>query len=433
MKQFEELLRNDIEKTIGFRIVSTTEARALLSLLLETDITTVSLSTIRRFWGLIPKRKASKNTVNTLSIFLGYKSFYDYIKHKNRFDHLYTDIKIQQLKHKDSLSANDFKFIESLYYKYGQINFIMSLFEHAILLEKWNYIEQLFDDSQNKLLQLKDHRNTFIVGFAYQVSIYLNSIPTPLFEKIITKLLKIKNFKINAIYIYIDIININYRYGKILEIIKSHTNETQEKLFLRLILNLRTFLNGNKPEIFEIPDTQLSCMPDVLKGRYYGFQILCSQEHNDKKRAAHYLKLFKSKITPQTYIRNYLHEFIHHLLLAKRFDMLDEIIKEFYDIITDEYYTHSNLDLFIININEIIYNLKSDNYRIAKRLFINLNKEKISFGSHWDYYLVFYHIMGYHISKESEDKKQHQLAYCNFAKTSKFKRFDKQYLINYLD
>lgn len=432
MKALHKKIKIDIEKKIGFKISSTTEARNLLNLLLENEIFDLSLSTIRRFWGLLPDRKPHEKTLNALATFLGYKTYLDYVTSKNRFEQLFIDEKIQRLKHKDDLSNSDFKFIESLYLKSGHTNFVVSLFEHAVMFNKWRYIEQLFDESQNKLLVIKDHRNSFLMGFSYQVSIFLNSIPASTFNKIIGRLLSIDGFKTHVIYIYIDIININKRYGNILERIHSKTCKSEEKIFLNLILSLRSFLSGRKPTSFKVPLKEIETLPDILKGRYYGYQILYYTECDNNEKAISYFKKFKNNVTPDTYIINYLHEFINHLIFAKKFDMIDEIITEFYDAIMDDYNTHSYLVIFIVDMNEVIFYLRNNNIKKAYRLFCNLDLEKIKYGSNCDYYLIFYHILGYHIYDSSKIKGHHKSEYHKLSTNAKFKRFDDAYLETFI-
>ncbi|WP_439152890.1 hypothetical protein [Winogradskyella sp.] len=432
MKVLYKKIKIDIEKKIGFKISSTTEARTLLNLLLENEIFDLSLSTIRRFWGLLPDRKPHEKTLNALAAFLGYKTYLDYVTSKNRFEQLFIDEKIQRLKHKDDLSNSDFKFIESLYHKSGHANFVVSLFEHAVMFNKWRYIEQLFDASQHKLLVIKDHRNSFLMGFSYQVSIFLNSIPALTFNKIIDSLLSVDGFKTHVVYIYIDIININKRYGNILERINSKTCKSEEKIFLNLILSLGSFLSGRKPKFFKATLREIETLPDILKGRYYGYQILYYTECGNNEKAIYYFKKFKSDMNQDTYIINYLHEFINHLIFSKRFDMIDEIITEFYDAIMDDYNIHSYLVIFIVNINEVIFYLRNNNLKKAYRLFCNLDLEKIKYGSICDYYLIFYHILGYHIHGNFNIKNNHKSEYHKLSTNAKFQRFDDTYLETFI-
>lgn len=144
----------------------------------------------------------------------------------------------------------------------------------------------------------------------------------------------------------------------------------------------------------------------------------------------HIFSKFKSNIGSDTYIRDYLHEFIHHLMLAKRFEMLDEIITRFYETLMDEYNTHSYLDEFIINLNEIIFKISINDTKSAEKLFLWLDTDKIIFGSYCDYYLIYYHIVGYHISN-SLHKNQHKLSYDKITSAAQFKRLDRSYLFDY--
>ena len=428
MDVFQEKLKIDIEREIGFKILSTTEAKVLNDLLLENHIYDLSLSTIRRFWGLIPNRKPNQKTLNALSMFLGYKTFLDYVTYKNRFEQLYLDEKFQRLKSKDSLSMGDLNFIEFVYLNTGHVYFFVSLFENAVLLKKWNYVEQLLDDSYNKLLVQKDHRNSFLMKFSYLVVVFLNSLPTLLFNTIIDRLLSIEGFKTYVVYIYIDILNINKRYGTMLSRVDLDKCKFEEKIFLELILNLKSFLNKQKIDSFQIPRESLDTLPDILKGRYYGYQILYYSESGDDDKVGYYFNKFKNGISRDTYIINYVHEFLYHLIFAKRFKMIDEIVTEFYDTIMDDQNIHSYLFIFIININEVIFCLLNDNKQKAERLFSQLDLDKIQYGSICDYYLIFYHIIGYHVYDNLNIKERHKAGYRVLSITAKFKRFNDVYL-----
>ena len=168
--------------------------KALYYLLIENGETEISLSTIRRFWGLIPKRKPNKQTLNSLSVFLGYKSFFDFIKAKNRFEYIEDDARIQEIKLKSKLTPADFNFIAELKHKVNYNTFIIALFEHALFFEKWGYIKQLFDSNQNKLLVPKEKRNQYSAELAYQIFILLNGVPLNYFNKIIQNLITIRGF-----------------------------------------------------------------------------------------------------------------------------------------------------------------------------------------------------------------------------------------------
>ena len=113
------LLKTDVERAIGFKIKTTTEAKTFHKLLVEKTNSTVSLSTIRRFWGLIPQRKPNQHTLDELSKFIQYQSFYHYSKNKSQFATWFDVMEIHKLKFKKKLKKEDFDLIERHYNIHG--------------------------------------------------------------------------------------------------------------------------------------------------------------------------------------------------------------------------------------------------------------------------------------------------------------------------
>ena len=110
MKVEQQQLRSDIEIKIGFKIVSSSDIKILENILRENQIVDLSYNTLRRFWGLLPETKARQNTLNKLSLFLGYQSYLSYIKEKNKFELWHTEVKLQRLKYQEDLTASNLFF-----------------------------------------------------------------------------------------------------------------------------------------------------------------------------------------------------------------------------------------------------------------------------------------------------------------------------------
>ena len=428
MKNFKKLLRTDIEKSIGFKITDTSYAKAFLDLLQQDDIYDISLSTIRRFWGLIPKRKTSQTTLGKFASFLGYRSFLEYIKSKSRYEQLTLDTRLQNIKFKDKLDPIDFTFLNELYLKSHSTNFVTTLFEHAIYFEKWDYLSQLLDTSNNSLLASKNYTNEFVVEFANQVMIYLKSIPESYFLRIANQLLKIETFKSHVLYVYIDVMNLNHRYGTLLKKIDSATVSPEEQLFLSLISNLTHILNGHEFEKVDEEQTILNNVPSVLLGRFYGYQILWAALSDDSKAEALYWKGFLTQIHEKVVVRDYFHEMFHHLLIAKKFEKLEHLLTNYYDELLEDYHAHSYLDIFLVNCIDVILSYKSGEIRRAKLVFSQLDTDKISFGSYCDFYLIFYSIIGWHLTEKTKEKELFLGTYLRYSKASGFTYFDKKYL-----
>lgn len=432
MKAFQKKLKIDVEKKIGFKISSTTEARALQNLLLEQDIHNLSLSTIRRFWGLITHRKPNEKTLNALAVFLGYKTYLEYVKSKNRFEEWFNISQIQRLKSKDKLTKSDFKFIETLYRTESTTFVSVSLFEHAVYFEKWNYIQDLLNPDNISLLKDNTDVTEYAAKQAYLLTIYLNSIPIAYFNAVIDKLIQIDGFRYYCLYLYVDIIHLNHRYGAIInKIIVSVNKNKEETLFLTLLSNLWNYLNGNSLKPVAFDEQELKKLPYVLIGRFYGYQILHNTLEGDDTAVEFYWKLFLDGINSETEIRQYLNEFIFHLILAKNFKKLEYILDNFYEAITDNFHLHHYMDIFQFGLIDVIVSHQSNDVKRANIVFSNLDTRKIIYGSYCDYYLIFYNLMGFHLANDSREKQSFKKDYLNLAQDARFFLFNEEYLKDY--
>ena len=178
MKVEQQQLRTDIEIKIGFKIVSSSDIKTFVNILRENQIVDLSYNTLRRFWGLLPETKARQNTLNKLSLFLGYQSYLSYIKEKNKFELWHTEVKLQRLKYQEDLTASDLNFINKIIKYQGSIHYFIALFEHAVQYEKWNYIQTLFNSKHFNLIgKKKIEALEFNVKIASLIFIKLKSIP----------------------------------------------------------------------------------------------------------------------------------------------------------------------------------------------------------------------------------------------------------------
>ena len=129
MTEIQELLKRDVESSVGFKIKSTTEAKNLHKLLIEKQNSSIGLSTIRRLWELVPSRKPNQKTLDELAKFIDYKSFLDYNKHKSKDSNWIEILKINQLKFKKSLSKTDLDSLTSYFFNQQSPIFHINLIE----------------------------------------------------------------------------------------------------------------------------------------------------------------------------------------------------------------------------------------------------------------------------------------------------------------
>lgn len=433
MEKYHSRLRNDIEKKVGFKILTTTDARALSSLLLIQGNQSLSLSTLRRFWGLVPSRQPNTHTLNELARFLGHSYFLDYVKSKNRNNQWFNDSEMQRLKYKSRLRPKDFEFLVQQYKEHNSAFYISSLFEHAVDLKNWDYAKDFFDPVNIPLLEENVDVTEYPAKLAYLIFIYINQIPEEHVDSICDNLLICKGFRHYCFYIYVDIINLNHRYGKMIRFAMSLDVDFEEKLFFKLIDGLRHYLNTGATVPVHCSEEELDHLPYVLVGRYYGYWLVCARTVGDTTAENIYWERFLSRIGDKTDIRQYLHEFTHHLVLTKDMERLDYILSKFYDTIFDRYHLHSYLDIFFFNIMDIMVSYSSGDTKRARIIYKNLDLERIRYGSYCDYYLIFYAIIGYHLAEISSKKSKYLKDYRDLTKLTKFGLFDDEYLKNFFD
>ncbi len=339
---------------------------------------------------------------------------------------------MQRLKHKSRLEPGDFAFLVQQYKQYNSVYYVSSLFEHAVYLENWDNAKDLFEPLNIPFLKANVDVTEYTAKMAYLVFQFINQVPETFFEGIRKNLVSCKEFRYYCIYIYVDIINLNHRYGKIIKTAQSLDIDFEEQLFLDLIHGLKQYLNtGTAPPVHR-EEKELDHLPDVLVGRYYGYRLLYAKIEGNPNDENFHWQCFLDRMDNKTDLRQYLHEFIHHLMLARDLERLAFILQTFYEPIFDKHHLHSYLDIFLFNLMDIMVSYCSGEIKRAQIIFKDLNLERIKYGSYCDYYLIFYAIIGYHLAETQKEKTRHLNNYRNLTELSKFSLLDDAYLKRFL-
>ncbi len=431
MNYMQNQIQNEIQKRIGFRILNSRDVKLLMNLLEEQQIRGIGFNTLRRFWGLLPQTNASQNTLDKLSNFLGYHSFQAYSKEKNQHQKWLTEARLQELKHKNRLSKIDIEFIQNICRTQDSIYYFIAVFEHAVFFEKWDYLSDLFDPKYNTLMYNSSEDVTeYSTKMAYLINIYLNNLPKPYFDRIINPLITNYHFRYYIIYSYVDMMNINHRYGEIIKTIQPKAINTEEELFLTLLNGLWSYLNtGHAPEV-NFTNLDLVLLPKVLVGRYYGYQILQAKDSQDGIREDKFWTEFKKRFEQAGAqdIKWFLFEMIHHLIIIRDFEKLEYLFKKSYETVMDDFHLHSYFDVFIFNLIDVIVSFKNSELKRAKIIFSQLDTNIVKRNFYRYHYLIFYHSVGYHLHQDNNLKSFHKKEYFELAKKTQFKTFDHDYL-----
>ena len=433
MTEIQELLKRDVESSVGFKIKSTTEAKNLHKLLIEKQNSSIGLSTIRRLWELVPSRKPNQKTLDELAKFIDYKSFLDYNKHKSKDSNWIEILKINQLKFKKSLSKTDLDSLTSYFFNQQSPIFHINLIENAILTKKWQVVFDIFDPTKNELLIENGKISGFSAKIANLTCEFLYHLPKKSNETI-RILAHHPNFKNYCIYVYIDILGLNKEYGAILKEVKNSSLTSEEKLFHNLIDGLQVYLNNQSPPEIKLPDaSEIQNIPPVLRGRYLGYQILYLSQNKEYEKEEELWNLYLTIVTSNENRRELLHEFVVHMILGKRMNKLEYLLKQFHDDIFDGQNPHNYLDQFIFNLIDVIVSIYQNDLKRAVRVFSNLSIKQYFENSYCDYYLIFYYLIGSHLDLSKKDRDNLIRQYETLANKSGFSLFSAEFRIGYFE
>lgn len=84
MKDYDKLLRKEVEKIFGQQITNATHCEQLSEVVLNATAISISAQTFRRYWGIIDyKNKVSVQSKNALCKYVGYADYNDFIAKSN--------------------------------------------------------------------------------------------------------------------------------------------------------------------------------------------------------------------------------------------------------------------------------------------------------------------------------------------------------------
>ncbi|MBT4869930.1 MAG: hypothetical protein HON45_07470 [Polaribacter sp.] len=108
-------------------------------------------------------------------------------------------------------------------------------------------------------------------------------------------------------------------------------------------------------------------------------------------------------------------------------------MSKYYEDILDIFHVHNYLDVFIYDLIDAMFSLRSSDIKRAKIVFKNLDMDKILYDSYCDYYLIFYNITGYHLSDSQIEKSKFKQDYLNLKELFGFMLFSEDYLLHFFE
>ena len=275
----EENLIKAVEKKFGFKILNRGDCEKLSEVIHEQIDKNINYNTLRRIYGLAKPVKTRKDTLDVLSQYVGYISYYHYVNEAPHEISWESRLHLYELKDNKNTKAL-LLFLERKAQRAEDIVLpIINLIREFLLAKRIRELNILFasDVLKNNIVI---YNQKLIIGNS--AGILLRSIK--LSKQEINLLCKTPFFRATIFEIFVDYSFLNGYYAVFLKYF-SEKKDYKNKLFVKCLLNLKSFLNNEKIKNIQIGDTQLMELHPILIGRYFSNFLLA------EKKEAHFFKI----------------------------------------------------------------------------------------------------------------------------------------------
>ena len=420
MIEFKQLT-TDILKKSKLPIRSLKDIRILRAEIEDLSGQSIGLNTLRRIYGFMEYTKPSVKTLNTLSAYLGFKSYARYLTKSDTYETWYFQQNLLRLKLRNSLEIIDSEEINLGLLNQENVAYLAYFVSYFIQRNDIKSLDIIF-----KYCQLNHVNGSERHKFASIVSVTLLGLNENTALEIYSELLHLQNFRDNVPLLFIDYANLTSRYLNILELINKKSASPSDLLFVS-IMKFYIYYYTDQPSYIETVELHL---PDgfdqfypVLKGRYFGFRVLQSIQL-DKALKQQILAECKRSKKPSMLMQ----EIIPALIIKNENSFIDDIITEYYEelIESDQWSSPTTNAIFMIGL--ACTNIEKNDFKAAR---INLNlidRKKIEI-SYEIYIYLFYFLTSLKISFHANLKAQNKLDFSEIerlVKISKFRKFRKE-------
>ena len=265
----------------------------------------IGYNTLRRLFGFLNKTKPSLSTLNTLSNYLEFISFTNYLKDNLNFDEWYFQQQLILIQQTNDLNEEGIQTINTgiLYNK--NIIFVAYFISNLIQRNNLNTLNKLFEK-----IELSKPKFSELLKFATIITHSIYSLNEKRALIIYSDLIKHESFRNSVPLLYVDYSHLRGIYFKVLTLIKKESPIESDLFFVALMNFYRQFYMGGNCENHEIKRPKnFSTFNEVLKGRFYSYKIMLSSVIDSSLKE----ELFKECKTAK--VNMFLEEVIPSLLI----------------------------------------------------------------------------------------------------------------------
>ncbi len=383
----ESNLKEAVEQKFGAKILNRGDCEKLAQVISDQTGNGVNYNTLRRMYGLAPPVKVRINTLNTLSIYVGYSSYYQFRKESP-----------YEVSWSASLKIYEYLFSPNQESLIALIKNNM-LKNEDYLLPLINIIrEYIIDHRIDELVRLFNSESLNPEKFRYKQKLILgNSVGIllrthSLSKKEVLKLSKSSFYRTCIFEIFVDYSSFDGYYSSFLSVLHN-SRLYKNKIFVKCLLNTKAYLNCTPTTIFLLKNKEIKPLHPILKGRYFS-NFLLDQVHTKDffysiKRYVDPINMFQlfyepmviSIVTKNISAQAWLIEQIE--TQKKRHNYGEPHYNEVYKLMQTQYHQSSG------------------NFKKARDMFATINTDNFIL-SYKSFLLFFYREVGYCLSKTEE-------------------------------
>jgi hypothetical protein len=409
------ILKTITQKKLGFKVDDYNTSNKLSEIIYVETGFEISYNTLRRFFGIVKSVKPSNYTLNTLSVFNGFKSYTDFVMNfhlKNRWKEEFQMVSLMDDRKKllEYIQTN-------LHSKREFVLKLTQIIRELMLIKDYNFLLRIF-----RLEQMSFNY------FNFDDIAYFGNCTGPLLKTFdldsadTQKLILNKNFIDTVITIFVDYKNLNNYYGECLKFVNANCERDQVSQFCKGVLNLKMYLNKErKNKMFKVklsPD-----LHPILKSRVIA-QELFIESNNLIEILNNYDKKSQDKVRINI---DYYFEIITTAIVTKKFEVMAWILKKFeFKTKYNNFYKFEHYEHFGL-LAMILFKYREDDKNLAM-WFKSVSFDNFS-RPYETFMLQYVYILKYHYTKKN--KAFYKTNYLESAKDLYPKFFNEDYLINY--
>lgn len=385
----------------------------------------IGYNTLRRLFGFLKSTKPSLVTLNTLAVYLGFRSYTAYRNQYMNFDEWYFQQNLQRMLKLNTLCEAEFIQIRTGLLNSQNVLFLGYFITTLIERNRLSMVVALFKHIDFKTVLITD-----FLKFSTLLSLSLSTQSKKKAFQFYEALLPFEAFRNNVPLLFIDYDNLTTRYMSVLNNVKAYTSNTADLLFVSLMDFYRLFYSHQSVNHIDIEKPKvINSLYPVLHGRYYSYLILKS----DKVNNSVFNEILQTcKAQP---ISLFLAEIIPALIFKNDTSSLNQIFDLYYeDIFNADVWSSNTVNaLNLIALASI--NCENENTKSARKNLelVALNKIELSYEN---YIALFYYLTALKISFKDHIKTENEVALNkikSLIKINGFKKFlvaSAQYTIN---